>query len=280
MKTCYIDESGDGQTIGPMTQDRITPVVSIVGVIIESSELSAISREFIDLKKSFFPGLSPRNQNHHWVLREIKGSDLIRTLRPGATRNERRHTLTFLDSALRLLESHDAKLVGRVWVKKMATPFREMNAYTSSIQSIYGYFENHLSVANKKGMVICDHRAPELNSPVSHSIYTQRFAVGGDPYAHILEMPTFGHSQNHIGLQLADVIVSAMISPMACSTYLSSLLPSNVHVRGGVGQTLKNAFGPRLRRLQYIYPTPSGTRGGIVVSDPNTFKSSKHLFKI
>lgn len=279
MKTCYIDESGDGQTIGPTTHDRITPVVSIVGVIIESSDLSAISREFIELKKEFFPRLSPRKQDQHWVLREIKGSSLVGALRPGSTRNEKRHTLRFLDSTLSLLESYDAKLVGRVWVKKMATPFTEMNTYTSSIQSICGYFENHLTTSNKKGMVICDHRSPELDSYVSHSIYTQRFALAGDPYAHILEMPTFGHSQNHVGLQLTDIVVSAIISPIACSSYLDSILPSNIHVRGGVGQMLKNAFGLRLRGLQYMYPTASGIRGGIVVSDPNTFKSSRFLFK-
>lgn len=277
LKTCYIDESGNGESIGANSPNRITPVFAIVGVILESSELSFISREFIELKREFFPNLSPIKQDSHWVLREIKGSELAHTMRTGG-RKEKRQTIGFIDHTLNLLESHNTKIVGRVWVKKMENFFPEVNAYTSSVQSIYGYFEHFLFTSNKKGIVICDNRSPGQNSPVSHSIYTQRFSIAGDPYEHILEMPTFGHSQNHIGLQLADIIVSGLVFPIACNTYLGSVLPSNVHVQGA-GQALKDRFGSRLRALQHLYQTPSGTRGGIVVSDPNTLKSSKFLFK-
>jgi hypothetical protein len=32
-------------------------------------------------------------------------------------------------------------------------------------------------------------------------------------------MPTFGHSENHAGLQLADLVCSALLFPMAMDAY-------------------------------------------------------------
>lgn len=91
-------------------------------------------------------------------------------------------------------------------------------------------------------------------------------------------MPTFGQSENHAGLQLADILVSGLLSPMASAVYLQNLLPNNVHAQGS-GLEIREQFGSRLRALQHLYINGDRTNGGIVVSDPNTKRSVKHLFK-
>src|SRR5467141_3622389 len=114
------------------------------------------------------------------------------------------------------------------------------------MQTICETFENLLSTAGDSGMVICDSRDPFKNAEVSHSIFTQKFKAGGDQYPHLVEMPTFGHSENHVGLQIADVLCSALLFPMACYVYCTGYV-HNLHVRPGFA-VLKARYGGRLER--------------------------------
>jgi hypothetical protein len=72
---------------------------------------------------------------------------------------------------------------------------------------------------------------------VSHSIFTQKFKAEGDQYPRVLEMPTFGHSNNHVGIQIADLLASALLYPMATCAYCRGHV-SNVHVDANAGHLL------------------------------------------
>jgi len=41
----------------------------------------------------------------------------------------------------------------------------------------------------------------------------------GDLYDRLIELPTFAHSDNHAGLQVADAMCSALLTPIAVNTY-------------------------------------------------------------
>ena len=194
-----------------------------------------------------------------WILKEIKGAE-IRKDACASNRNVRRHALGFLTEILDLCDACDAKLVGRVWVKGIGSPLNGTSVYTFSLQSIYTDFQNYLGRENDVGFVIVDSRLKHLNTQVAHSIFTQKFKGTGDAYDRIIEMPAFSHSDNHAGIQVADALCSAVITPIVTYTYCSGHVTS-VHVRPGYSR-IKASFADRLRKLQHRYTEASGRSRG------------------
>jgi hypothetical protein len=195
---------------------------------------------------------------------EIKGSDLRRDVRTG-NRNRRRAVFGFLDQVFDLLENNDAKLVSRIYVKEPGQPFKGKAVYMSAMQALCAALQRYLEEHDEQGLIIADSRTPSLNSGVSHSIFTQKFKVAGDPYSRLIEMPTFGHSENHVPLQITDLLCSAVLSPMATSTYCSGIIRScHVHERDA---SIRERYAERIRQLGYRYQTDGRWRGGITVND-------------
>jgi hypothetical protein len=92
-----------------------------------------------------------------------------------------------------------------------------------------------------------------------------------------MEVPLFAHSDNHAGIQIADLVVSTLVFPIACSAYGAP--EGNVHTSSRY-RGLRAEHGERLRALQYRYLDKTGrTRGGIVVSDPVGKRSGSCLFR-
>jgi uncharacterized protein DUF3800 len=280
VRIAYMDESGDGRKLPAQpSSEPITPVVILAAVAIDQSLIENLTREFIRLKSRWFPGLvgsGPHRLSR--ILPEVKGADIRRSLRQGAPHRNRRQAIGFLDGLVGLLEYHDARIFGRVWVKELGQPCNDKAIYTFSVQDICLVFNNLLEAKGDVGWVVADSRSPAPNAAVSHSIFTQKFRVDGDRYPRVLEMPTFGHSQNHAGLQVVDLVCSAMLFPMATYAYCTGQVQS-VHVDPGF-RSLTDRYGTRLRRLQHRYEDDAGrTRGGITVSDPLGRQSGAVLFQ-
>jgi hypothetical protein len=91
-------------------------------------------------------------------------------------------------------------------------------------------------------------------------------------------MPVFGHSQNHAGIQIADLLCSALLFPLATRRYCTGHV-TNVHVDAGFAQ-LARRYGQRLRAMQHRYTDDLGhNKGGITVSDPVGRQHSGRLFQ-
>ena len=280
MHVCYLDESGDFKPL-PLNLPPIgdhQPVFVLSGLIVNLARLETLTNDFLTLKHRFFPGLPYPSHNHlDRIIPEIKGVDVRRHALRG-NRNQRRQSYGFIDKVIGLLEANDVRLVTRIWIKPTGGPFDGRSVYTSSVQAIYSYLDHFLTEHNDFGFGIADSRTKTLNVNVSHSIFTQKFQSSTDFYSHILELPTFGHSDNHAGLQLCDLVCSAVLYPIACQTYCTGTV-ANVHVQPTAAQ-LKDTFGTRLKNLQYRYQDPiSGKyKGGITVSDP-AGRNSSLMFK-
>ena len=270
MQILYVDESGD---LSKMPADKAQhgnnqPVMVLGALVIDAANLSGITHDFLDLKRRWFPGLSYPSANHlDKILPEIKGADLRRSvLREG--RNQRRHAIGFLDRLLDVLENHQARLVARVWIKGPGQPFKGRSIYTSSIQSLYRYFESYLIEKDDLGICIADSRDHLKNANVAHSIFTQKFRPQSMDYSRIIELPTFAHSENHAGIQICDIVCSSLLFPIAAEAYCTGHI-ANVHVNANA-QVLRQRFGPRIEALQYRFKGPMGKwDGGVVVSDPS-----------
>ena len=142
LKICFIDEAGDLGELGNPPRPNDQPVLVIGGLFVDVvGSLADLTSEFLKLKFNFFPGLPyPSDRQLDRILPEIKRSDLRRNATRGTAR-EYRHTIGILDHIFGLLLRHDVRMVARIWIEAPGEPFDSSSAYTSSIQSICGYFE-------------------------------------------------------------------------------------------------------------------------------------------
>lgn len=277
MHILYIDESGDTGQLPTQPGANDQPVFVIGALIVDAAKIGDLTRDFIDLKTRFYPGLVGECNKHlDRILPEIKGADLRRNALRGR-HNVRRHAVGFLSKLLLILQAHDVRLLSRVWVKPLGQRFDGRAVYTSSIQWLYSSFENFLHEQDSFGFCIADSRDPLNNAIVAHSVFTQKFQSSSAAYGRTLELPTFAHSENHAGIQLCDILCSALLYPIAAEAYCSGHV-GNIHVQAGAA-TLRQRFGEELQNLQFRYREPLGKwNGGIVVSDPIGLRNAAGMF--
>ena len=131
MKICYVDEAG---CTGPLTGPKIQPVFVVLGVVLDARAVHAFTQGFIELKRRFFPGAKTELRLDA-ILQEAKGSKLRHYAVCRDTPRDRkraRWAVGLLDGAVRLLEQHDARIFGRVWVKPVNGRFNGRAVYDSS----------------------------------------------------------------------------------------------------------------------------------------------------
>ena len=247
----------------------------IAGIVIEASQIPPLTRDFLAFKRTFFPGRFDRGPALDHVLTEVKGGEVLQMTRSDS-RNKRRHADLIRSDLLALVEEYDCKLLGRIWVKESGKSLKPEATYCYAVQDIALHFSQYLLRENSSGLLIADGRSQNLNVPVAHSIFTQKWRTGGDPYPPLLEVPLFAHSDNHVGLQLADLVASTLIFPMAASAYGAPARSTHNSPRY---RAVRERYGDRVRALQHRYRDETGRwRGGLVVSDPAGKRSGSVLF--
>jgi uncharacterized protein DUF3800 len=270
----YIDDAGDVQTL--KSGSNIQPILAFICVIIDQSQLARLTTDFLALKEHHFRGrLTPGPHRLSNILTEIKGAELRTMVRE--SRRKRRTALLYLRDVMDLLEGLDVHIIGRVWIKAPDEPLDGLAMNTYSIQWICEMFQRYLEKKDEQGAVVIDSNNPGVNARVAHSIFTQKFKASGDCYDRILDMPTFGGSQNHAGLQIADTIASGMVVPMAGRSYCVNHVEGS-HVHEGYDK-ISDWLGEKLRHRQFRFRDEGTWSGGLVVSDPVGEKHSGHLFK-
>lgn len=276
MKIMYIDESGGFES--PGSSPSATPLMVIAGVILDDASLPALTYEFLKLKATFYPAkVSGHPHLLDYVLAEVKGSDVRGGVRASG-RNRRRQSIGFLDKVVGLLVAHDARIVARVWVKAPGRSLSPASSYSFAVQDLTAHFEHYLRSDGSSGLVVCDGRAHQQDAEVAHSVFTQKHKLSGDSYPNIVETVLFGRSENHVGLQLADMVASALIFPMATRTYCS-MLPIGVHTHPRF-DLIRQRFRQPVAAMRYRYRDATGRpRGGIVVSDKLGQRPSTALFR-
>ena len=191
----------------------------LLGLIVDHEHLRSLTRGFLEHRQRFYRSSLPAGRPILDVLlEELKGSTVRRNLR-SSKRNDRRQAIRFLDGILDLLIASDARLVGRVWIKGKGDALDPVSTYTFAVQDIARHFEHYLASTNSLGIVICDARQHAQDILVGHSIATQRTQHSGDALPHIVDATVFGRSQNYAGMQIADLMASAVLFPVAAHTY-------------------------------------------------------------
>ncbi|MFT3849902.1 MAG: DUF3800 domain-containing protein [Propionivibrio sp.] len=278
MYICYVNEAGCTGAL-PDSLSSIQPVFTLVGLFIKQTHVRSITNQWIQIKQRFFPNLLPTGAPYHnWMTAEIKGADLRRSAR-SSRRNDRRFAYGVIGEGLKLLENHGAMICGRVYVKPIGDGFDGAAVYGATVQGISEVFQKFLEEKNARGLMIADSRNKPKNANVSHSIFTQRYRAGGDPYERLIELPTFGHSDNHAGLQLTDLICSALLFPIAAEVCCSRHLADHTHCHANY-LNLRTRYGEQIKNLQYRYQGANGWwHGGLKLIDPLNSYRPPVLFK-
>ena len=269
MYLCYVDESGDSQAI-PHSTHSAQPLLVISGLLIKAQHVQKLTDEFTNLKRRYYPTLfASVTHRLNVLLHEVKGSDLRTEIRNNPLNSKVvGHHFRFLDDVLALLKKYDAKIVSRIWIKQFGIAIKDQSVYSITMQNICARFQEYL-VRNSghSGMIIADFRDPKKNSYVSHSVFTQKYKAKGDAYPLIQEIPTFGISNNHACLQLADLICSVLLAPMAARKFLSHTV-TNVHTHSNY-DAINRRYSKRLKALQFNCAIQGVQNWGITVDNPH-----------
>ena len=261
MQVCYIDESGDTGKFVPEVANS-QPLFVLSGIVVEQQFLPEMTCSVIELKRKFFPNHGSLNTHwHDWLKSEVKGSCLRQMLRDG-NRDQRRHMMMFMGKIVELLERHHCSILSRVYLKAVHAEFDGTNVYTAAIQHFVTDFKHKLRESGDRGFVILDSRNKIKNVPVSHAIFTQNFSRNHDSYRELMELPLFGHSENHALIQVADWVSSAFLFPMAAIAYYREFEATSLHVHLNY-ELLRQVFGQRLKALQYRYDLDGRKMGGV-----------------
>jgi hypothetical protein len=277
MQVFYLDEAGCTGML-PSATAPIQPVFLLGGIAIPQSNIKDFTLDWLHLKQRFFPrAASPEASFLDGITLEVKGADLRHAIREN-NRNPRRHALGFMDKFVDFLRNYDARLFARIYIKPVALPFDGRSVYTSAVQNLSADFQEYLAAQKSPGLMVLDSRNKPLNTNVSHSVFTQKYRASGDAYPSMIEMPVFGHSDNHAGIQAADVLCSAFLFPMATSAYCLGRV-NNVHVHPAYLQ-IRQRYGERLQQMQFRYQDASHRwKGGATVSDALGRQGGGILFK-
>lgn len=276
MYLCYLDESGTGQTLNPAVADSV-PVMVIGGFTVPENQVQGLVWDFLELKKRFRPELRKLPSLTQVVHHEVKGEALRKSFRRQG-RNQRRMAHGFLDHLINILERRDCTVMARIWVKQDGAQNDESAMYAAAVTTLCATFEHYLAERSSSGIAVLDSRNPHDNTGNVHCVTTRRFGKDEDRLPHLPESPVFGHSNTHIGLQIADLLVSAVLAPAAAVTYAADLSSTNVHCHPGY-RTVRERHCPRIGKLQHRYRSTTGKwAGGVVVSDARGQESAGKLF--
>lgn len=257
MHVCYFDEAGDTRAVPTVDAEIAIPRLFVFGgVSLNARDLRKINDESIAVKAAYFDGANVRHDHDYLkqIAPEIKGSELRRRI--GDAKAE-----AALDSMLQICRDYDVKVLARVHVKVPGTESKGEAIYNRAVELSCIRFHERLEAIDHQGMVVADNRELVPNEAAAHSIHDEKFLGPHDKLPRIADIPTFGQSQNHIGLQLADLICSALIYPIARARLLGDTQRDDAFV---------DRFAPQLEELQARYvDTPAKTLDGVWVGDLN-----------
>ncbi len=276
MYYCYIDESGNSEVINNPSDNK-QPLLVLCGLIVDANKIHTLTQEFINLKRRFFPSIYNSVKHDLDALQlEIKGSDLrtdIRKLK--ITDKVIEHHFKFLDGIFSLIKKYNVQLISRIWVKDFGVVLTDKSIYTKSTQEFCRRFQMHLTEKKCTGSIIADFRDPHRNSYVSHSVFTQKYKQSGDAYSSIIEIPTFGISNSHACLQIADILCSTVITPIAGRKFCKTII-NNPHTHKNYDWISKR-YSKRLKAIQYNCSVGGKKYYGITAFNPHD-KTNVNLF--
>jgi Protein of unknown function (DUF3800) len=269
----YLDESGGVEA--PGSHRTATPAMIILGLILDATLVHGFTSEFLAFKRQHFPGKFRAGPALDHIRVEVKGAEFLQHTRSDS-RDRRRYADHARVGLLKLMDRFGCQVIGRVWVKRPGEALKPAATYGYAVQDIARHFMRFLAEKDSVGVIYADSRNPRQNIEMSHSIFTQKWRTGDDPYKQLVDLPAFVHSENQAGIQAVDMLASMITLPMVAAAYGAS--PGTIHDSPRYAE-VREKHGDALKSLQFRYFDEAGrSKGGIVVSDAVAARPSGMLF--
>lgn len=171
------------------------------------------------------------------------------------------------------------KSLGELLLSRLEGLLMELPYTAVAFSEFVPIFKVSWKVKMMMAIIIADSRNKAKNANISHSVFTQMYSAQGNPYRNLVEAPTFGHSDNHAGLQLTDMVCSALLFPIVAELCCLQHMQDKTHCYAQHAN-LRTRYGATLRQLQYQYryEGSQGWGGGISLSDPLSNRRAVDLF--
>ncbi len=264
----YLDEAGtpDPHQL-PLTSGQ-TPIFTLAGVALPLSRWRDYDRQYLYLKREFFPAEIDRSSKIDAVW-EIKGADLLGPRNATSERN-RAFTLRVLD----LISDFNGRVFGVSVLKGARRPTAKATIYTKALQILAERYEAFLREADQTGGMILDSRMAHLRKGAGLD-YTVAISylsfIFGNPDGQLLkrliEAPLFADSGLTAGLQVADIVAALVYT----NTYREKLAPEGADTaRGYLDYRHTKRFYASLRSRVFSSQAPAGGRSlfGLRTLDP------------
>lgn len=281
MLIAYVNECGCSGEL-PAADSPVMPLLVIAGFATDAAGIGRLTAGLAEWKQRFFPGLcrdlaDPLDA----ILVEIEGAELRRLAR--RSKKKAKFAIRALGELLGLLEAEDARLLGRVWIKGIDEPFNRRAIFSSSLQTILGGLCDLCVRRDTHGLALLASGDRSPKETLSQQLFSRRFGARGDAGAggleRLAELPSFAHPANHAGLQIAGLLASALLFPLAAYSFCRGHVRNETHVSEAYS-ALKESFGARLEKLQHRYQNADGKwLGGVTVSDQMGGRPGGLLFR-
>jgi hypothetical protein len=216
MTTCvfYVDEAGQPDGHSEPLKNGETPLFTLASLAFPLAEWRARDREFLQLKRRFFPDLLGKGYKRDEEY-EIKGNELAS---PHNKTSKRRHQ--FNKEVLAFIERHLGVGFGVSVLKNPVNPGSSKSIYTVALQILVERFSMFIAEhpIYDNGIIVCDARLAgglDLNVARSHLSFIFGHETGRT-YTNILEAPLFVDSRLTVGIQLCDIFASNLYANDYC----------------------------------------------------------------
>lgn len=216
MGTCvvYIDEAGSPHGHHePLPSDGgETAIFTLAGIAFPLWEWRARDREFLNLKREFYPDRIPHNKKPDPEV-EIKGNDLTSPRNAHRARDQE-----FNRRVLNFILRNSGTGFGVTFLKNPNSPASETSIYTSALQvmveKISVFISEHPAFDN--AILVCDSRIRGINQKDGEVARSHMSFIFGNPEGrqliNIMEPPMFADSRITSGLQIADIFAANLFS--------------------------------------------------------------------
>lgn len=237
---CYLDEAGCPGRL-PAGSSTIQPFLIIAAVALPSADISTFTRQFNALKRRY-AGWQGHVGAQADPFIEIKGCELRAQLRKQPDGVSAEHRL--LDHLFTLLVQFDVRVFAQVAPKPLGGAFDGKAVYATAMYRLacefHGLFEHRCT----SGSMLA--RQATLDAHMARPIYQAKFGEN-DALPRLTDVPMFGSSENHAGIQVADWLASALMFA-ELSRQHSTVLPEHAHLHKNDAQ-IAARYRKRLRKV-------------------------------
>src|SRR2546430_883977 len=191
----YIDEAGSPDAHHNPLGNGETPLFSLVGLALPLAEWRLRDRDYLRLKRQFFPDLMGRPGKRDEEV-EIKGRDLTGPHQKNSLRRQE-----YNRRVLRFIEQHGGKGFAATFLKDANNPTPSRSLYTKALQILVERVSVYVAESQtySHALLICDSRMKgstglDLDVARSHMSYIFGHTTGRT-FTNIVEAPLFADSR-------------------------------------------------------------------------------------